>query len=66
MEPANSLDELLAASDVVTFHVPDTAVTRDMTGAAEIAKIKKGAYFINNARGNIVDLGALAKALRLG
>jgi D-3-phosphoglycerate dehydrogenase len=66
VEPASSLGELLAASDVVTMHVPDTAATRNMIGAAEIAKMKKGAYFINNARGNVVDLEALAKALTMG
>jgi D-3-phosphoglycerate dehydrogenase len=66
VEPANSLDELLACSDVVTMHVPDTKATQNMIGAAEIAKMKAGAYFINNARGNIVDLGALAAALKLG
>jgi D-3-phosphoglycerate dehydrogenase len=48
------------------MHVPDTKATQNMIGAAEIAKMKAGAYFINNARGNIVDLGALAAALKLG
>jgi D-3-phosphoglycerate dehydrogenase len=66
VEPANSLDELLACSDVVTMHVPDTKATLNMIGAAEIAKMKPGAYFINNARGNIVDLDALAAALKMG
>ena len=61
-----SLDELLHWSDIVTMHVPETAATEGMIGAAEIAKMKAGAIFINNARGMVVDLKALAVALREG
>ncbi len=61
-----SLDELLHWSDIVTMHVPETAATEGMIGAAEIAKMKAGAIFINNARGTVVDLKALAVALREG
>ncbi|MEC9266900.1 MAG: phosphoglycerate dehydrogenase [Pseudomonadota bacterium] len=64
VEPMESLDALLATSDIVSLHVPETPQTKDMIGAAEIAKMKKGAYLINNARGTVVDLDALAKALR--
>jgi len=64
--PAGSLDALLAQSDVVTVHVPETAETRGMIGAAQIARMKTGAFFINNARGTVVDLEALAAALRDG
>ncbi len=64
VEPANSLDELLAKADVVSLHVPETSATQGMIGAGEIAKMKPGAILINNARGTIVDLGALAAALR--
>lgn len=63
-EPVESLDELLAKSDVVTLHVPETPATQGMIGAAQFAKMKKGAYFINNARGTVVDLDALAAALK--
>jgi len=66
VEPVNSLGELLEQSDVVTMHVPDTAATRNMIGTTEIVKMKKGAYFINNARGKVVDLDALATALKSG
>ncbi|MEZ7844572.1 MAG: phosphoglycerate dehydrogenase [Rhodospirillales bacterium] len=66
VEPVHSLGELLEQSDVVTMHVPDTPATRNMVGAVEIAKMKKGAYFINNARGKVVDLDALASALNSG
>ena len=60
------LDELLAKSDVVTLHVPDTAATRWMIGAAQIARMKPGAHLINAARGSVVDIDALAAALRGG
>ena len=64
VEPMESLDALLATSDIISLHVPETPQTKDMIGAAEIAKMKKGSYLINNARGTVVDLDALAKALR--
>ncbi|MFG1344885.1 phosphoglycerate dehydrogenase [Xanthobacter autotrophicus DSM 431] len=65
-EPVGSLEELLAQSDVVTLHVPETPATHGMIGRAEIAAIKHGAYFINNSRGTVVDLDAVADALREG
>jgi len=61
-----SLDELLAISDVVTLHVPQTDRTNSMIGANEIARMKPGGYLLNNARGTVVDLEALAAALRHG
>jgi D-3-phosphoglycerate dehydrogenase / 2-oxoglutarate reductase len=65
-EPTDSLRDLLAQSDVVTLHVPETPATHGMIGAAEIAAMKAGAYLINNSRGTVVDLDALAAALREG
>jgi D-3-phosphoglycerate dehydrogenase / 2-oxoglutarate reductase len=64
VEPADNLDELLAKADVVTVHVPETPATQGMIGAREIARMKRGAIFINNARGSVVDLEALAAALK--
>jgi len=64
--PIDSLDALLAASDVVSLHVPDTDATRNMFGADQIAKMKKGAFLINNARGKVIDIDALAAALKSG
>jgi D-3-phosphoglycerate dehydrogenase len=61
-----SLSELLKASDVVTLHVPDTAKTRNMIGAKELAAMRAGASLINNARGSIVDVPALAAAVKGG
>jgi D-3-phosphoglycerate dehydrogenase len=65
-EPAESLGDLLARSDVVSLHVPETPATHGMIGAAEIRAMKKGAYLINNSRGTVVDLEALAAALKDG
>jgi len=62
--PTGSLGELLEASDVVTLHVPETAQTARMMGAAEIARMKQGARLINAARGTVVDIDALVHALR--
>jgi D-3-phosphoglycerate dehydrogenase len=61
-----SLDELLHWSDVVSLHVPETAETMGMIGATQLGKMKRGAYLINNARGTLVDLDALAAGLRSG
>jgi D-3-phosphoglycerate dehydrogenase / 2-oxoglutarate reductase len=59
-----SLDSLLDIADVVTLHVPETAQTRGMIGAAQLARMKEGVQFINASRGTVVDIDALAEALR--
>ena len=64
VEPAGSLDDLLARADVVSLHVPETPGTQGMLGERELAKMKPGAILINNSRGTVVDLDALAAALR--
>ncbi|MDO8331619.1 MAG: phosphoglycerate dehydrogenase [Fluviicoccus sp.] len=58
-----TMDELLAAADVVTLHVPELASTKNMMKAEQFAKMKPGAIFINAARGTCVDIDALAEAL---
>jgi D-3-phosphoglycerate dehydrogenase / 2-oxoglutarate reductase len=65
-EPVETLDELLRQSDVVSLHVPETPATHRMIGEAQVRAMKKGAYLINNSRGTVVDLDALARALRDG
>ena len=59
----SSLDELLAGSDVVSLHVPETPSTKNMMDAARIAKMKRGSFLINASRGTVVDIDALAAAL---
>jgi len=61
-----SLQAVLEVSDVVSLHVPDTDRTRNLIGAKELAQMKRGAALINNSRGKVVDLEALAAALRSG
>jgi lactate dehydrogenase-like 2-hydroxyacid dehydrogenase len=60
------LDDLLAASDVVTLHVPLTEATRHLIGDAALARMKPTALLVNTARGPIVDTDALVRALREG
>ncbi|MBL0422190.1 phosphoglycerate dehydrogenase [Ramlibacter sp. AW1] len=61
-----SLDALLQAADVVTLHVPETPETKDMIGAAQLARMKPGSHLINASRGTVVDIEALADALQRG
>jgi phosphoglycerate dehydrogenase-like enzyme len=59
-----TLEELLRESDFVSLHCRLTGETRGMIGARELSLLKPGAYFINVARGELVDQRALAAALR--
>jgi D-3-phosphoglycerate dehydrogenase len=61
-----TLDELLAQSDFVTLHVPETPQTRGMMGARELAAMRAGSYLLNASRGTVVDIPALAAALKSG
>jgi phosphoglycerate dehydrogenase-like enzyme len=60
------LGGLLAASDIVTLHVPLTDATRNMINRDSIRRMKTGAVLINAARGGLVDQDALAEALTSG
>jgi D-3-phosphoglycerate dehydrogenase len=60
---AETFEELLSSSDIITIHVPLTEETKGMIGKRELALVKDGAYLINTARGGIVDEQALLKAL---
>ena len=59
-----SLQALLAQSDVVTLHVPETQATQWMIGADQIAAMKPGSVLINASRGTVVEIEPLAQALR--
>jgi D-3-phosphoglycerate dehydrogenase len=65
-EPVDSLHELLGSADIVSLHVPETPQTAGMIGAEQIAAMNPGSYLINNSRGTVVDLDALAAALKSG
>ncbi|HSR99437.1 MAG TPA: phosphoglycerate dehydrogenase [Kofleriaceae bacterium] len=61
-----TLDEVLATSDFVTLHVPETPQTRNMIGAAELARMRPGTCLLNASRGSVVQIEALADAIRRG
>jgi len=61
-----TLADLLKDADVVTLHVPATPQTAGMIGALQLKRMKPGAVLINNARGGVVDVDALAALLRAG
>lgn len=61
-----SLDELFAASDFITLHVPLIPETKGMVNSSTIAKMKKTAVLVNTARGGLIDEEALYSALKEG
>jgi D-3-phosphoglycerate dehydrogenase len=64
--PTASLGELLESSDFVSLHVPATPSTEWMIGPAELSRMRKGSCLINASRGTVVDIQALARAIRSG
>jgi D-3-phosphoglycerate dehydrogenase len=61
-----SFDDLLARSDFISVHAPLLPATRGLMNAAAFAKMKKGAFLINTARGPLIDEPALIAALDSG
>ena len=59
-----SLKEVLAQSDIVTLHVPETVQTKNLINKSNIKHFKKGSILINYARGEVVELDTLAKAIK--
>ncbi len=59
-----SLNELLNIADAVSLHVPETAATKWMIGAEQFAQMKQGSILLNASRGTVVDIDALAEAIR--
>jgi len=58
------IKELISNSDIVTLHVPETPLSKNMIHKNNLKLFKKGSFLINYARGEVVDLDALAKALK--
>ncbi|WMN60998.1 phosphoglycerate dehydrogenase [Pseudoalteromonas xiamenensis] len=59
-----NMTQLLQRADVVSLHVPETPQTKNLIGMAELEVMKHGAILINASRGTVVDIDALAEALR--
>jgi len=66
IEPAAALDDVYAAADVITLHLPLTAETREVLDADAFARMRPGVRIVNTARGELVDEAALADAIRAG
>jgi C-terminal binding protein len=62
----DTLDELLAQSHIVSAHCPLTPRTRGLLGAREIARMPRGSFLVNTARGGVVDTAAVVEALASG
>lgn len=62
--PVDSLETLLAQSDFVTLHVPETPQTKGMIGIKELELMKNDACLLNLSRGTVVDLDALAQVIK--
>lgn len=60
----STLNELLESSDFVTLHVPETPQTKDLIGAAQLKRMKKGSYLLNLSRGTVVVINDLVAALK--
>ena len=63
---AGTLDQLLAASDIVTLHAPATSETQGLIGERELRQMKPTAYLVNTSRGALVDEAMLARAVAEG
>ena len=59
----STLEELLSVSDIVTLHVPETELTKNMISSKELRVMNKGSYIINASRGSIIVVNDLVKAL---
>ena len=63
-QQVHSMEQLLSQADVVSLHVPETPQTKEMIAQAELAMMRKGSILINASRGTVVDIDALAVALK--
>lgn len=62
----SSLDELLAQSHIVTLHVPETPLTKNLIGKRELGLMRKGSCLVNASRGSVVNIQALTETLGSG
>jgi D-3-phosphoglycerate dehydrogenase len=62
--PKSTLKELVSQADIITLHVPDTTQTKNLINKTVLKQFKKGSILLNYARGEVVDLEGLAKALQ--
>ena len=65
-EPRSNLDDVLAESDFVSLHCPATPETRHLMNRERLARMRRSAFLINTARGDVVDEAALVEALSKG
>ncbi len=65
-EAQQDLDALLSEAHVISLHVPETPLTRNLADRRFIQGMRRGAFLINASRGNVVDIDALAEALADG
>jgi D-3-phosphoglycerate dehydrogenase len=65
-EARKSLKDLVSESDIITLHIPETSQTKNIINKNLLKQFKKGSILINFARGEVVDLDALAKSLSEG
>lgn len=65
-QECRSLKELVAQSDIITLHIPETKQSKNLINKNLLRSFKKGSILINYARGEIVDLEALAKCIKEG
>jgi len=66
VQRVSSLNELLAACDVISLHTPLTRETHHMIGRAQLRRMKRNAILVNTSRGPVIDPDALAEALEKG
>jgi D-3-phosphoglycerate dehydrogenase / 2-oxoglutarate reductase len=65
-EACKSLKELVSTSDIISLHVPETPQTKNLINKNLLKNFKKGSILLNYARGEVVDIDALAKAIETG